>query len=93
MHSKQSIIVLALFLAACGKAHVETRIQQVYCVTPDQYAKIVEAMPGKVGGTLTGNAQKDFKIAAGQNVLMRQYATGLLKVIGGCTGPAQQPDG
>ena len=83
--------LLALALTACHQSRPEPIIQTVYCVTPEQYKKLVDAEPGKVGNTLTGNAQKDFKIVAGQDVLLRQYADGLLSVIGGCIGQPQQP--
>lgn len=80
------VLLTTLLLAACGKPHVETRIQTVHCLTPAQYKTLVDAKPAKVGGTLTGNAQKDFKISAEQNVLVRNYADGLLEVLGGCVG-------
>jgi hypothetical protein len=75
-------------LSSCGVPHVETRIQQVYCVTPEQYKKLVNAEPGYIKSNLTGNAQKDFKLSAEQNVLLRMYADGLLTILGGCMSPA-----
>lgn len=83
MRSK-SLVLLCIMLSGC--AHVQTRIQTVHCVTPKQYTDLVKAKPAKVGHTLTGNAQQDFKIVAESDVLVRQYADGLLDVIGGCTG-------
>lgn len=80
-----------LLLAGCSRTPPPQPIQQVYCVTPEQYRKLADAMPSKVGSQLTGQAQKDFKIVAGQDVLLRQYANGLLAVIGGCIGQPQQP--
>lgn len=84
-----SLLLLPLALAGCAtnKPEVQTVVQQVYCVTPDQYKQLVDAEPAKVGNNLTGNAQQDFKIAAGQDILMRTYANGLIKVLGGCIGP------
>lgn len=84
MRSRHFLILPLAFLAACSP-HPEVRIQTVYCVTPEQYTKLVNAKPAKVGNTLTGNAQQDFKIVAEQNVLVRKYADGLLEVLGGCT--------
>jgi hypothetical protein len=77
-----------LLLAGCGQAHIETRIQRVYCVTPEQYRKLVNAEPEKIGNKLTGQAQDDFKLSASQNVALRSYADGLLEVIGNCMSPA-----
>lgn len=85
---KKLIPLLALALAACGRPHVVTEIQTVHCLTPAQFQKLVQAMPPKVGATLTGQAQKDFKIEEGSNVALRDYGNGLLKVLGGCTGAA-----
>ena len=87
-----SLLLLPLALLGCNKPQVETRIQTVHCVTPEQYRKLVEAMPPKIGKQLTGNSQEDFKLSAGQNVLMRMYANGLLTVIGGCTAPVPPSD-
>ena len=78
------LLPIFLLLAACAP-HPEVRIQTVYCVTPEQYTKLVNAKPAKVGNTLTGNAQQDFKIVAERDVLVRKYADGLLEVLGGCT--------
>lgn len=89
---RRLIPILALALAACGQSHVQTRIQTVHCVTPDQFRQIVAAMPPKVGQQLNGQAQHDFKIAAGQDVALRQYANGLLGVIGGCTGASTESE-
>jgi hypothetical protein len=74
-----------LLLAGCAP-HPEVRVHDVYCLTPAQYKALKDAEPAKVGGTLTGNAQTDFKISAEQNVLVRKYADGLLDVLGGCVG-------
>lgn len=88
---KKLLFAAAFLLASCEKTPPPQPIQHVYCVTPDQYKKLVDAMPKDKKGDLTGNAQKDFKIAAGQALLLRLYANGLLDVIGGCIGPAPTP--
>lgn len=80
---KKLILAASIMTAACAP-HPEVRIQQVYCITPAQYKKLVDAEPGFIKSRLTGNAQKDFKLSAEQNVLLRAYADGLLEVIGGC---------
>jgi hypothetical protein len=90
MRSKLMVALAALALVSCQKAPVETRIQTVHCVTPDQFRRLVEAMPEKVGDELTGDAQKDFKLTAESAVLLRVYANGLLTVLGGCTAPEPQ---
>lgn len=82
-----------LLLSACGVSHVDPNppIQYVYCVTPDQYKKLVDAMPPKIGNTLDKDARKSNKQLVGQNVLVRRYADGLLTILGGCIGQPQQP--
>lgn len=82
---KRLISLMGLVLVSCAP-HVETRIQRVYCVTPEQYKTLKDAEPGHVA--LTHNAQKDFKLVAGQDILLRKYADGLLDVIGNCIGTA-----
>lgn len=82
-------VLLSLSAFTCTpKPKTEIITQQVYCVTPDQYAKLKDAEPQSIRDALTGQAQQDFKITAGQDVLLRIYADGLLKVLGGCIGPA-----
>lgn len=83
-------IVPVLAIAGCSHTpppQPEIRVQTVYCVTEAQYLKLIAAMPPKVGSTLTGQAQQDLKIEGSSNVLLREYANGLLDVIGGCTKP------
>jgi hypothetical protein len=84
-------VLTAGLLTSCGRPHVETRIQTVHCLTPNQFKKLVAAMPPKVGDQLNGQAQHDFKIAAGSDVALRFYANGLLDVIGGCTSGGTTP--
>lgn len=82
------LLSLVLGLSACtGQEHPQPPVvQHVYCLTPTQFSALVKAKPAKVGKTLTGNAQKDFKIVAGQDVLLESYSDGLLTVLGGCVG-------
>lgn len=91
MRFKCSWLLPLLLLTSCGKLHVETRIQRVYCVTPEQYTALVKAEPEKMGNKLDSDARKANTQLVSQNILMRQYADGLLTVIGGCTGPAPSP--
>jgi hypothetical protein len=65
---------------------VTTRYVSVPCTTPEQYQKLKDAEPRKVGDKLTGQAQDDLKIIAGNNVELRQFGHNLLGVIEGCTG-------
>lgn len=88
---KTFVIGLASIITACAP-HVETRIQTVYCVTPAQYKTLADAEPGYIKDRLTGNAQKDFKLSAEQNVLLRVYADGVLAVLGGCMSNAPTTD-
>lgn len=89
---KKLIVGALLALSACATTPPKPVIQQhlIYCVTPDQYAALVNAQPSGIGNQLTGNAQEDFKLSAAQNVALRIYANGLLEVIGGCIGPAPE---
>jgi hypothetical protein len=83
--------LLALALTGCATTH--TRWVQTYCVTPDQYAKLKQAGPPKVGDKLTGNAQDDLKTIAGSAVRLRTFSDGLLGVIGSCVDPTTEaPD-
>ena len=79
---KLLLTVAAIATSGC----VTTRYATVHCVTPEQYQKLKDAEPRKVGDKLTGQAQDDLKIIAGNNVELREYSHGLLGVIGGCTG-------
>jgi uncharacterized protein YcfL len=87
---KKLLLLAALALAGCNEhpATPETVVQQVYCVTPEQYAELVKARPESVKDQYTGQAQKDFQVSTEQSILLRIYSDGLLKVIGGCIGPA-----
>lgn len=80
-------LLAALMLAGCaGHQHIETRIQTVYCLTPAQYKELVDAEPAKIGHSLDPDARKSNKQLVTQNVLVRQYADGLLDVLGHCVG-------
>ena len=74
-------------LALTGCATVHTRYSTVYCVTPDQYAKLKQAEPGKIGSQLDGNQQHDLNLIAGNDVELRTFSDGLLGVIGSCVDP------
>lgn len=90
---KKLIILLPLLLAGCGIFQKpETRYVHVYCVTAEQYKKLVDAQPKKVGDRLTGQAQDDFKLVAGSAVALRYYSDGLLEVLGNCVGPTVPSD-
>jgi hypothetical protein len=58
------------------------------CLTPEQLTKLVKAEPEKIGRHLDPELQKQNRQLTEQNVLVRQYADGLLEVLGGCTGRA-----
>jgi hypothetical protein len=87
-------LATALALGACARTPPPQpiiRVQTVYCVTGDQYRHLISLLPPKIGATLTGQAQQDFKIEEGSNVLLRKFASGLLDVIGGCSKPDLPP--
>jgi hypothetical protein len=58
----------------------------VPCAAPEQVQKLKDAEPEHIGLKLTGNAQEDFKLAAGNDIALRLWGEGLLGVIQGCTG-------
>lgn len=80
-----------LILVGCDIPHVEPIVQHVYCLTPDQYKALVDAEPPKIGNNLDKDARVSNKQLTQQNILVRRYADGLLKVLGGCIGQPQQP--
>lgn len=81
---------LKLFLAACAAISATgcttTRYITVGCVTPEQYNRLEQSEPPKVGDQLTGRADRDIRPIAGSNVRLRSYARGLLGVLRGCVG-------
>jgi hypothetical protein len=87
---KRLALAVPLVLALTGCATVHTKYIQTYCVTPDQYAKLKQAEPPKVGDKLTGNAQDDLKTIAGSAVRLRTFSDGLLGVIGACVDPTTE---
>ena len=88
---KKLAFLFPLLLTGCALFQKpETRYVNVYCVTAEQYKKLVDAQPDKIGHTLTNQAQKDFKIVAGSAIALRVYSDGLLEVLGNCVGPTDQ---
>lgn len=81
----RKIIPLFLMLAACG-AKPESIPHNVYCLTPEQYKALVDAMPPKIGNTLDPDLKTQNGQLVMQNILVRAYADGLLDVLGGCVG-------
>ena len=75
-------VVAALLLSGCAT----TRYVKVPCLTKDEYQKRVDAEPEKVGGQLTGDAQKDVRIVGGSAKELRSWGRGNLDILGGCTG-------
>ena len=80
--TRGAFAALALAVSGCAT----TRYAPVHCVSPQQLQKLKDAEPPKIGSRLTGQAQDDLKIIAGNNVELRQYGHGLLSVIEGCSG-------
>jgi len=84
---KRLALAVPLALALTGCATVHTKYIQTYCVSQDQYAKLKQAEPGKIGSQLDGNAQHDLKLIAGNDLELRTFSDGLLGVIGSCVDP------
>ena len=76
-------IALALLL---GLAGCQTRFVKIPCLTKEEYQKRKDAEPEKVGGKLTGDAQKDVRIVGGSAKELRVWGPGNLDILGGCTG-------
>lgn len=70
-------IAVLMSLSACQT----TRYVTVPCLTKDQQ---LPAEPEKVKGKLTGQAQNDVKILAGNNLELRAYGQGLRGILEGC---------
>lgn len=76
-----------LALSGCATApKPPTRYIPVPCVSQDQLTQLQQAEPEKVGSKLTGQAQEDVKTIAESAIKLRDYANGLLGVLGGCAG-------
>ena len=75
--------LIALALSGCAT----TRYVMVACIDQPQLQRLKDAEPPRVGEKLTGQAQDDFKIAAGSAVELRSYSHGLLGVLEGCVEP------
>jgi hypothetical protein len=87
--SKRGAPLLAL-LALTGCAHTTHLYTPVYCISQDQYTKLKSAEPEKIGSKLTGKAQDDLKLIAGNDVELRRYSDDLLGVVGGCVDPTTE---
>ena len=90
MRFKALCVFLPILLSACGMTpKPETKILTVSCLTPEQYLKLVQAEPPKIGQQLEQDLRKQNRQLVQQNVLVRSYADGLLTILGGCTAPAR----
>jgi hypothetical protein len=78
-----TLYAAALALSGCAT----TRYVTVACIDQPQLQRLKDAEPPRVGDRLTGQAQDDFKIAAGSAVELRSYSHGLLGVLEGCVEP------
>lgn len=79
---KPAILLAALALSAC----TTTKYVPVKCVTPEQVAELKRQEPERVGDKLTGQAQRDFQIVAGNAARLRAWGRGLLGVVESCGG-------
>jgi hypothetical protein len=70
-------LVALLLLAGC----TTTRYVTVPCVSKDQ---AIPAEPEKIHDKLTGQADKDIRIIAGNNVRLRAWGEGLRGILEGC---------
>lgn len=79
--------LLALLLALSGCVH--TRYVSTYCITKAQLEELKKSQPGRITRKLTGNAEEDSRILAGNLIRLRAHDDGLLEVLGGCVDPSQ----
>lgn len=75
-------ILLAIGLSGC----VTTRYVKIACLTQEQLDQRKAAEPPKVGGQLSGDAQKDVRIVGGSAKELRAWGQGNLAILGGCVG-------
>jgi hypothetical protein len=78
-----TLYAAALALSGCAT----TRYVTVACIDQPQLQRLKDAEPPRVGDRLTGQAQDDFKIAAGSAVELRSWGEGLISVLVGCQEP------
>jgi hypothetical protein len=64
-----------------------TRYATSYCVTRAQLEQLKQSQPAKVRDQLTGQADRDTQILAGNLIRLRAHDDGLLTVLGGCVDP------
>lgn len=64
-----------------------TRYVRIPCLTQEQLEQRRKAEPVKVGGNLTGDAQKDVRIIGGSAKELRVWGEGNLSILGGCAAP------
>lgn len=77
-----AIVMLALPAGMC----VTTRYVKIPCLSQEQLDQRKAAEPPKVGGQLTGDAQKDVRIVGGSAKELRAWGQGNLQILGGCVG-------
>lgn len=84
----RSFTIAALVLT-CGftTACAHTRFVQTYCLTRQQFEELKRSQPERVKSQLTGQADKDIRIIAGNAIRLRAHDDGLLTVLGGCVQP------
>lgn len=76
-------LVLAVALAGLTACQT-TRYAPVHCIDREQYKKLADAEPEKVGSRLTGRADEDVSTIAGNAIRLRAWGRGLLGVLEGC---------
>jgi hypothetical protein len=79
---RAAVAATALALSACAP-HPRTAL--IYCLTPPQLEKLKAAEPPLIGDKLTGQAQDDFKLVAGSDIMLRQFSHDLVHVLENCT--------
>lgn len=76
----RAILLAALALSACAGPHYLTKA----CISKEQLAELEHQAPPKVKDKLTGDAQKDVKILAGNLIRRGAYEQLLLDSLRVC---------
>jgi hypothetical protein len=82
--ARPALIFAAFALTGCATTQ---RYAPVYCLTRAQLEELKRQAPPKVHDQLTGNADRDTQILAGNLIRVRAFGDGLLQVLGGCVDP------
>ena len=76
------LMLASMLITGC----TTTRYLRVACITPEQLEELKRAKPEAIRDKLTGKADEDLKLVAGKLIRVEAYASGLIDILGNCTG-------